>query len=359
LTVKVGVLGTGWGTQIQVPCFKHAGLEVIGLWGRNKVKTRDLAEQLAIPNFYDDYQDLIMRDDIDLISIATPPFQHAEMSCAVLEAGKHLICEKPLALNLAEAKKMLHTSRLHKHQYALVDHELRFLPAFQQMRSLVQAGYVGQPLVSGVQYQIGSRLDPTRKWDWKSDREKGGGLLGAIGSHFIDLITWILDDMVDKVFADLHVFVNPLPDKNGEPRQVSGEDYMTLQLHYWSGVHAVFDVSFITFGQEEIRLYLAGTQGKLEYLNGRLLGEREGLAGAQDLTPINNISLPAGLPDRLWVQGTLAFASALHAALAGSDREALSPAANFAQAVKTQEVLEAALLSGELREWVQLDHGTA
>jgi predicted dehydrogenase len=131
-------------------------------------------------------------------------------------------------------------------------------------------------------------------WDWKSGRGKGGGLLGAIGSHLIDLITWILEDVVDQVFADLHVFVSPLQDPEGKQGEVYGEDYLTLQLHYRKGSHAVFDISFITFGQEEIRLYITGTKGKLEYLDGRLIGKREGLSGPQDLTPAPNYSLPRG-----------------------------------------------------------------
>jgi predicted dehydrogenase len=107
----------------------------VGLWGRNKDKI----------NY--EYWELASRDDIDLIRTVTPPFLHAEMALVVLEAGKHLVCEKPLALNLAEAAHMLQASRLRSHQFALVDHELRFSPVFQRMRSLIQSGYIGDPKV--------------------------------------------------------------------------------------------------------------------------------------------------------------------------------------------------------------------
>ena len=191
--IKVGILGTGWGTHIQAPAFRKAGLEIVGLWGRTEEKARRIAAELAIPFSTADYEALISRPDVDLISVVTPPHMHAELAAAALAAGKHVLCEKPTALNAEQARQMLLASEAHPGQIALIDHELRFLPTRQKMRALIQQGHVGEIYyVEGTNWS-GGLLSPGRRWNWWSEAEKGGGVLGNFGSHVIDALTWLLD----------------------------------------------------------------------------------------------------------------------------------------------------------------------
>ncbi|HEX9502161.1 MAG TPA: Gfo/Idh/MocA family oxidoreductase, partial [Thermoanaerobaculia bacterium] len=109
---RVGIIGRGWGERSQAPNFRDAGLEIAAIVGR------------------DNWRELLERNDIDLISIAMPPARHVEMAVAALEHGKHVLCEKPTALNAGEAEKLVEAARKRPNQIAIIDHELRFLPSF-------------------------------------------------------------------------------------------------------------------------------------------------------------------------------------------------------------------------------------
>src|SRR5450759_1608302 len=104
----VAIIGRGWGTRVQVPAFREAGLDVVKVAGRS------------------DWRDVINSPDIDLVTIVMPPATHLEMASAALEAGKHVVSEKPTAMNAGEAEELLAIARRHPSQIAIIDHELRF-----------------------------------------------------------------------------------------------------------------------------------------------------------------------------------------------------------------------------------------
>src|SRR5438132_7125312 len=103
---RIGIIGTGWGARSQVPNFREAGLEVVAIAGSRPERTRRVAGELGL-EAVDDWRALVARGDVDLISIVTPPSEHVTMSTAALDAGKHVICEKPTALNAAEAEQLV------------------------------------------------------------------------------------------------------------------------------------------------------------------------------------------------------------------------------------------------------------
>src|SRR5206468_2727107 len=107
---RIGIIGTGWGARSQVPNFREAGLEVVAIAGSHRNKTKRVAEELGV-EAVDDWKALIARGDVDLVSVVTPPSEHLAMSIAALDAGKHLICEKPTALNAAEVQKLVDAGR--------------------------------------------------------------------------------------------------------------------------------------------------------------------------------------------------------------------------------------------------------
>jgi len=201
VTIRVGILGTGWGASVQVPAFRRAGMEVVALWGRSEDKARRVAAELSIPFATCDENALVAHQKVGLVSVVIPPHLHARQAIKALEAGKHVLAEKPTALNAREAGQMLEAARAHPGQLALIDHELRFLPSRRRMQSLIQEGYVGEVFaVEGVSRGVGL-LNPRRSWNWWSEAEKGGGLVGAIGSHFVDALTWLIGR---RRLADLH-----------------------------------------------------------------------------------------------------------------------------------------------------------
>src|SRR5438094_366922 len=153
---RVGIIGRGWGERSQAPNFREAGLDVVAIAGR------------------DNWRALIERDDIDLISVAMLPSRHVEMSIAALEKGKHVICEKPTALNAAEAQRMLDAARQHPNKLAIIDHELRFLYSFRAARERI--GEIAPMRHAEVRYASPGRGDRNRPWNWWSDANEGGGV---------------------------------------------------------------------------------------------------------------------------------------------------------------------------------------
>src|SRR5215212_724302 len=124
--VRVGVIGTGWAERIQIPMFRLGGLTVQAICSGNPDNAKQAAQNLNIPEVYPDWQTMLAADSVNLVSIVTPPHLHREIAVAALQAGKHVICEKPTALNLAEAEAMLAGAQAAPGQLAIIDHELRF-----------------------------------------------------------------------------------------------------------------------------------------------------------------------------------------------------------------------------------------
>src|SRR5436305_8360327 len=159
---RVGIIGTGWGARVQVPALREAGLEVVAIAGHNAERTRNIAGQLDVEPF-DDWRALIA-SNIDLVTIVTPPSEHLAMATSALDAGKHVLCEKPTALNAAEAEQLVAAGRKHPEQIALIDHELRFLPSFRAARERIAD--LGGIRYAEVRYGSPGRGGRTRAWHW-------------------------------------------------------------------------------------------------------------------------------------------------------------------------------------------------
>src|ERR1051325_9021928 len=131
---RIGIIGTGFGAKVQTPLCRQAGLGVAALAGFHHEKTREIAAELGV-RAYADWRELAAAPDLDLVSVTTPPSEHREVAPAVLEAGKHVLCEKPTALNAGEAQQMLDAAKRHSKQIAIIDHELRFVPSWRDART--------------------------------------------------------------------------------------------------------------------------------------------------------------------------------------------------------------------------------
>ena len=190
--LRVGMIGTGFGLRTQLPALRAVGrVEVVALASGSAAKAKHVAVEQGIATGYGDYREMLAREHLDLVCIATPPYLHHEMVLAAAAAGVNIICEKPFALNADEARAML--AAVEKTGVtAAIDHEFRYLPARHYMKALVTQGYLGDVYIVEQHDLSGSLLGAgARPWDWWMQREKGGGLLGAIGSHFIDTIRWM------------------------------------------------------------------------------------------------------------------------------------------------------------------------
>jgi len=191
-TYTVAIIGTGWGTRVQVPCFRRAGYEVTALWVRDLEKGKKTDSQLGIPFVTSNYEEILARKDVDLVIITVPPHKHLEMCKSAVKAGKHVLLEKPMVMNPQEAQDLVSfcNSTMLKDQILILDHELRFLKTMTTMKSLIQSGACGKIFHVEGCVMMGGRAH-TKRWNWWYESSKGGGVLGAIGSHVVDSLQYL------------------------------------------------------------------------------------------------------------------------------------------------------------------------
>ena len=182
------------------------------LGGRTEDAVRAAAERLGWADVETDWRRLVVRDDVDLVDIGTPGDTHAEIAIAALEAGKHVLCEKPLANTLAEAEAMVAAAAAHPDLVAMTGFSYRRMPAVQLARRLVEEGRIGTVRHVRAQYLQDWLADERAPWVWRVDREKAGsGALGDVGAHVVDLAQFITGESVAGVSAMLETFVHERP----------------------------------------------------------------------------------------------------------------------------------------------------
>lgn len=350
--VGVGVIGTGFARTTQLPAWAACpGARVVAVASGRRENAESAAREFGIPFVADDWRGVIERDDVDLVSIVTPPSTHAEMAGAALAAGKAVLCEKPTAMNSGESARMAELAR-ESGRLALIDHELRFLPARRRMRELVMGGEVGRLRHAKALFRADSRARADSPWSWWSDASAGGGALGAIGSHIVDALHWVTGARVSHVYASLSTHVAERPDPaSGEPRRVTTDDEAGMLLNFADGelterATAVVSLSMVEAGEPEHTLELFGTEGALRVTRrGELWRSRVG-EGAWARVETAAAPLAGGLRDNEWARGFTVFAREIVAALAGG-RTTVEGAATFDDGHRTQLVLDAARASHE------------
>ena len=188
----VAVVGTGFGCRIQVPALRAAGFEVRALVGRDVDKTSRRAARAEIAHAYTRLDAALELPGVDAVAIATPPATHAPLTLEAVAADRHVLCEKPFALDATEAQTMLAAAE-RAGVVHLVAHEFRFAPAQFAVAHAIGAGRIGEPRTFTVASSIGLLAESTDLFaDWWYDPAAGGGWLGASGSHAVDqLRTWV------------------------------------------------------------------------------------------------------------------------------------------------------------------------
>src|ERR1051325_4491085 len=194
----IGIVGAGFARTTQIPGFRDCmGAKVVAVASRHRERAAAVANEFGIEHVAADWQELVERNDVDLVSIVTPPSTHMEITLAAVDQRKAVLCEKPMALNAGEAARMVEKAKA-AGVLALIDHELRFLNSRRVMHGMLQTGAVGTVRHCNYVFRSDYRGIADRAWDWWSDEAMGGGALGAIGSHVVDSFRWTLGTEVSK-----------------------------------------------------------------------------------------------------------------------------------------------------------------
>ncbi len=340
--LRVGVIGTGFGAQVQIPAFQFTPrAEVVAVASGTPGNAARVATRFGIRQAFDDWRDLV-RADLDLISITPQPVHHSAMALAAVREGRHVLCEKPMAMNAGEAEEMLRDAQAAGVVH-VIDHELRFNPNRRKIRSLIQEGFIGHPRHALITVVGAGRSDPNRPWDWWSDAGQGGGLLGAQGSHQVDLLRYWLGDAA-ALAGGIETFITERP-ADGERRRVSSEDFAVYALRFHSGAVGTILLSVVAAHGEGPRVELWGGEGSLRLdAQERLWGARRG-GEWRELTEPETLRPPPGMDySPLWGLSFMRLADHLSTAIL--DGAPVAPAATFADGVAVQRVLDAVRASG-------------
>jgi predicted dehydrogenase len=244
------------------------------LCGRDAAAVQAAAQRLGWASTETDWRALISRDDVHLVDVCTPGELHAEVAIAALAAGKHVLCEKPLANTLAEAEAMSAAAdRAAEHGVrAMTGFNYRRVPAVALARQLVSAGRLGQLRHVRATYLQDWLIDPDFPLTWRLQRERAGsGALGDLGAHIVDLAQHLTGELITGVSAVTTTFVTerPLPDAAaGAPRSgpVTVDDAAVFTARLGAGTLATFEATRFAAGRKnQLRIELNGDRGSLAF----------------------------------------------------------------------------------------------
>jgi len=357
--VRIGIVGTGFAKTVQIPAFqKIAGAEVVSVSSAHLENAERVASDFNIAHFTDDWRKTIENERVDLVCITTPPVFHREMTLFALEHNKHILCEKPMAMNAVEAKEMFEKSK-EKNVLALIDHELRFLNGRRKAREMILSGEIGKIRHAKYNFRAPHRGSPDSPWNWWSDIESGGGALGAIVSHVFDSLQWFLSAEISDVFCQLQTHVKERRnEKTGEMRSVTTDDETNLILRFadtelTEDATANVSCSMVEYPIYQNRVEFFGSEGaiRVEYDGEFFIGN----AGEETWRKVN-VDLNEGVEGARstgWNNGFLAFATEIIQSLKAG-KTTVENAATFEDGYKIQLLLDAARQSDETGAMIKL-----
>lgn len=248
MSIRIGVIGSGFGAKVVAPVFANTpGCEVVEV-----VSARNTAGAAMLCD----------RDDIDLISVHSPPLLHVMHVRRALAAGHAVLCDKPFGRNAMEAETLMAAANAAECLH-LINFEFRFDPVRVQLRNLIAKGAIGTPEhVAWTHWSSGSRV-PLRKHGWLFERASGGGWIGAWGSHAIDTLRWLFGEIVDVKGAG-RTIIKQRPDETGALIASYAEDSFWADLTFTTGVSATIDSSFAAMETVAPRLNIFGDSGVIE-----------------------------------------------------------------------------------------------
>ncbi|MBF2062931.1 MAG: Gfo/Idh/MocA family oxidoreductase [Calothrix sp. C42_A2020_038] len=288
--IGVAIVGTGFGQKVHIPGFQaHHRTQIVAVYHRDLTKAKQIAGANNIQHACDSIVDIINLPKVEAVSISTPPFLHYEMAKTVLEAGKHLLLEKPVTLNVAQAKELYQLAN-RKGVTATVDFEFRFVPGWQLFHELLAQGYVGNKRLIKIDWLGASRADASRPWNWYSRKDQGGGALGSLGSHAFDYIYWLFGP-INKLNANLTTGIpKRLDPSTGEFKTVDSDDTCMLMLQLADGTPCQLTISAVVYAQRPhwIEVYgdkgtlVLGSENQKDYVHGfRVWGNQVGKPQAE------------------------------------------------------------------------------
>ena len=279
------VVGTGIGVMTHLPALRAAGFDVRALVGRDPAKTKKRAIQFAVPHAFTSVTDAFALSDVDVVVVATPPFSHCEIVLEAISAGKHVLCEKPFARDLAEAREMLHAAKVAGIVH-LLGTEFRFWGPQAWFTRLLLEGVVGEPRYFFSISQMGVLADPSAQMPaWFESAEQGGSWFTGAGTHTIDQVRTSLGEF-ERVSASLQTL-------SGRPG-ATADDLFTVTFRLRNGVEGLMHGASSVAGPPVRSSKVVGSKGVV-WMEGFEVWSDDG-SGARHWPIPHDLSDPAPVP---------------------------------------------------------------
>ncbi len=353
---RIGIIGVGFGALVHAPGFRSEGWDVAAICSRSREKARKIADEAGIADVHTDAMELIHRDDLDAVAITAPPGMHHAWAIAAIAAGKHVLCEKPFALDARQASDMRDAAEK-SGRTAMVAHEFRHTPQRAFIKQLLAENYIGRFQLCTMELIVDRYVTQApRPLTWNAFKAEGGGLLGALGSHYIDgLRHWFGE--VASVSGRLATLRPDLVDiATGRKVAAETDDMFSFTLSFANGGMATMVASFAATPTRGARIAVMGDQGSLlaeqpgpnPLEDGVVIASRNGAPLAALATPAQYTPFTDARDHRL-----MAFRLLVRDFTRGIE-QGISPAPNFTDGLRCQQVLDAVRDASESGRTVML-----
>lgn len=261
--LRAAVIGAGFVGRAHIESLRRQGIPVIGVLGSSRERASEAARTLRLDRAYASLDELAKDKEVDVVHVCTPNHVHAEQATSLMRAGKHVMCEKPLAMNTSESAALIELAR-REARVGGVTYNLRYYPMCQQARSMIASGAIGEPRLIHGSFLQDWLLYPT-DWNWRLETQLGGDLraVSDIGTHWVDLASWITGCRITEVCADLATII-PVRQKprgrvetfqeggyaGSDPVKIATDDYASVLVHFEAGLRGVFTVSQVSAGRK-------------------------------------------------------------------------------------------------------------
>lgn len=279
MNLRAAVIGAGFVGRAHIEALRRLAIPIQGVLGSSLDRTQAACRSLGIARAYQSLEELASDGSVDIVHVCTPNRLHFPETESALRAGKHVMCEKPLAMNTQETAALVELARK-QGRVGAVTYNLRYYPLCQEAHALVKQGAIGEPRIAHGAYLQDWLLYPS-DWNWRLDPELGGAMraVADIGTHWLDLICWITGRNLEELCADLATIIpvrqrptgpvetfKKTDDSATVPVRMTTDDYGSILLHFEGGMRGVMTVSQVSAGRKNRMWFeIDGSEGSLAW----------------------------------------------------------------------------------------------
>ena len=277
--LQSAVIGVGFVGRAHVEGLRRLGIPVRGVLDSSPERSEAACAELHLSRAYRSLEELSRDREVDVVHVCTPNYLHLEQASTLLRAGKHVLCEKPVAMNPRESAALIELAQKHK-RVGGVNYNLRYYPLCQEARARIASGAMGEPRLIHGKFLQDWLFYPT-DWNWRLETQLGGDLraVADIGTHWLDLAMWLTGRKIVEVCADMATMIATRQRPKGpvetfqsaagvatEPVKISTDDYASVLLRFEGNLRGVMTVSQVSAGRKAALTFeVNGSEGSLAW----------------------------------------------------------------------------------------------